>query len=220
MNNHNIINSNKNHLRNSHDPSNEHSIEIAFNRISNEYHLMLDISHSTSYYSSTITDEDNHLINSLGYTLLPYYNNLHPNLKPLEKKYIHHNIKNNSYFGDGEDISNLRRRRRTSSYHGRGLNEHDVYDTTDTTNDIMMKVAITSNSIQIENMKVGILSIVSTDDSLIDNLSLKEVEQLYMNESEFTRWIIDEAMCLRNQEANIIIMISKASFNLNKHMVM
>ena len=92
-----------------------------------------------------------------------------------------------------------------------------MYVTADTTNDIMMKVAITSNSIQIENMKVGILSIVSTDDSLID-LSLKEVEQLYINEPEFTRWIIDEAMCLRNQEANIIIMISKASFNLNKHL--
>ena len=73
MNNHNIINSNINHLRKSHDPSNEHSIEIAFNRISNEYHLMLDISHSTSYYSSTITDEDNHLINSLGYTLCYFH---------------------------------------------------------------------------------------------------------------------------------------------------
>lgn len=210
--------SSNSHIRKSHDPSSKHYIEMALNKISNEYHLMLDISHSTSYHSSgTDIDEDNLLTNSLGYTLLPYYNNLHLNLKPLEKKYIHQRISNNSFGIDDSisthDISNLRRRRRTSSYHiDRRLNEHND----NTTSTDILKVAITSNSIIIGNIKVRILSIVSTDDWLT-NLTLQEVEKLYMNEPEFNRWIIDEAMCLRNQEADIIIMISKASFNLNKH---
>ena len=112
--------------------------------------------------------------------------------------------------GSGGNQSKRRRmttsnlRRRTSSHHHRGGdNEHD-------------NAASTSSSILMGNMKVGILSIVSTNDWLVD-LSLKEVEQLYMREPEFSRWIIDEAMCLRNQQANVIILISKASFNLNKH---
>jgi len=98
-----------------------------------------------------------------------------------------------------------------NSDHSTSINDHDSNTDTD-----ILEVAITSNSILMGNMKVGILSIVSTDGWLID-LSLKEVEHLYLKEPEFYRWIIDEAMCLRNQEANVIIMISKASFYLNKH---
>jgi hypothetical protein len=118
---------------------------------------------------------------------------------------------------DGDASSSRKRRRtsslrrRTSSHHQSGDNEHDSAASTDA-----LEVAITSSSLLIGKMKVGILSIVSTDDWLMDR-SLKEVEQLYMREPEFSRWIIDEAMCLRNQEANVIILISKASFNLNKH---
>ena len=214
-------NTNDNHIQsNARSPFSEHDIEVALNRIANEYHLLLDISHSTTYHSSTLSDQDNHLTNSLGYTLLPYYNNLHPNLKPLKKKYLH-SIANDSTsmtIGSGGNQSKKRRRmrtsnlrRRTSSHHRSGDNEHDNAASTDA-----LEVAIISSSILMGNMKVGILSIVSTDDWLVD-LSLKEVEQLYMREPEFSRWIIDEAMCLRNQEANVIILISKASFNLNKH---
>jgi hypothetical protein len=203
----NFIDSNKSNIRKSHDPSSEHYIEVALKRIATEYHLLFDISHSTSYHSSsTHIDEDNHLTNSLGYTILPYYNNLHPNLKPLEKQYIHPRMSDSDGINTRGGNYLRRLRRRASSIDG-----HD-----DTAGTDILKVAITSNSILIRNIKVGILSIVSTDDWLT-NLSLQEVEQLYMNEPEFSRWIIDEAMCLRNQEANIIIMISKASLNLNKH---
>ena len=210
---------------NARSPFSEHDIEVALNRIANEYHLLLDISHSTTYHSSSPSDQDNHLTNSLGYTLLPYYNNLHPNLKPLRKKYLH-GIANDStrMTVDGDASSDRSRRnqsrkrrrtsslrRRTSSHHRSRVDEHGSTASTDA-----LEVAITSSSLLMGSMKVGILSIVSTDDWLMD-LSLKEVEQLYMREPEFSRWIIDEAMCLRNQEANVIILISKASFNLNKH---